>query len=115
MSFNQPWLNFASNLASRRQSTICGSQHFSCLKTLSPRPDGSVSLQNDHDELWNILDFAVPGSLGDKNQFKDFYAVPMKKAQQASANPATIDKVCQNPDMSGFLTSLDFQAQNWPL
>ena len=58
---------------------------------LSCEPSFDV-LQNDHDELWNIMDFAVPGSLGEKNQFKDYYAVPMKKAQQASANSATIEK-----------------------
>ncbi len=67
---------------------------------LSYEPSFDV-LQNDHDELWNIMDFAVPGSLGEKNQFKDYYAVPMKKAQQASASSAAIEKaglgLCQIP------------------
>ena len=54
-----------------------------------------ANLQNDHDELWNVLDYAVPGCLGDKNQFKEFYAMPMKRAQQASANAVAIDKVCR--------------------
>ena len=48
--------------------------------------------QNDHDELWNLLNFAVPGCLGDRDAFKEFYAIPMKRAQQISAKQHIIDQ-----------------------
>lgn len=40
-----------------------------------------------------MLDFAVPDCLGDRKQFVEFYAMPMKRARQVGAAQHVIGKV----------------------
>lgn len=58
-----------------------------------------ADLQNNYEELWNVLHFAVPGCLGDRKEFMGFYANPMKRARQISAAQHIIDQ-------AGFLGAL---------
>ena len=53
----------------------------------------TVCLQNDYDELYTLLDFVVPGGLGDRGQFVEYYELPMKYAQKKNANEHTLGKV----------------------
>ena len=50
-------------------------------------------MQNDYDELYTLLDWAVPGGLGDKDQFKAFYEEPIKLAQKKDAEDSALGKV----------------------
>ena len=49
-------------------------------------------LQNDYDELYNLLNWAVPGGLGDRQQFQDYYEIPMKMAQKKDAHEISLGK-----------------------
>lgn len=53
------------------------------------------AVQNDYDELFNLLDWAVPGGLGDRHQFKIYYEEPIKLAQKNDVNEAALGKVCR--------------------
>lgn len=53
----------------------------------------TVCVQNDYDELYTLLDFVVPGGLGDRGQFVEYYELPMKYAQKKTANEHTLGKV----------------------
>ncbi len=52
------------------------------------------AVQNDYDELFNLLDWAVPGGLGDRRQFQLYYEEPIKMAQKKDVNEAALGKVC---------------------
>ena len=52
-------------------------------------------LQNDYDELYNLLNWAVPGGLGDRHQFQDYYELPMKMAQKKDANETSLGKASE--------------------
>ena len=51
-------------------------------------------MQNDYDELFNLLDWAVPGGLGDRRQFQLYYEEPIKMAQKKDVNETALGKVC---------------------
>ncbi|DBA69980.1 TPA: hypothetical protein ACH3X2_012333 [Trebouxia sp. C0005] len=51
-----------------------------------------TAMQNDYDELFNLLDWAVPGGLGDRHQFKIYYEEPIKLAQKNDVNEAALGK-----------------------
>jgi hypothetical protein len=52
------------------------------------------AVQNDYEELFNLLDWAVPGGLGDRQQFQVYYEGPIKMAQKKDVNEAALGKVC---------------------
>ncbi|KAM8960589.1 DNA excision repair protein ERCC-6-like 2 [Pelodytes ibericus] len=43
-------------------------------------------LQNNMEELWCVMDWAVPGCLGNRNQFKEDFANPVEYGQRHNAN-----------------------------
>ncbi|DBA73362.1 TPA: hypothetical protein ACH3X1_011407 [Trebouxia sp. C0004] len=51
-----------------------------------------TAMQNDYDELFNLLDWAVPGGLGDRQQFQVYYEGPIKMAQKKDVNEAALGK-----------------------
>ncbi|XP_043914869.1 DNA excision repair protein ERCC-6-like 2 [Protopterus annectens] len=56
-------------------------------------------LQNNMEELWCVVDWAVPGCLGNKNQFNDEFATPLERGQRHTATKrelATGRKVMKN-------------------
>ncbi|XP_073527082.1 DNA excision repair protein ERCC-6-like 2 [Phyllobates terribilis] len=56
-------------------------------------------LQNNMEELWCVMDWAVPGCLGDKKQFIEKYSHPIELGQRHNATKrelATGRKVMQN-------------------
>ena len=50
-------------------------------------------VQNDYDELFTLLNWAVPGGLGDWKQFQAFYEEPIKMAQKKDANETALGRV----------------------
>ncbi len=52
------------------------------------------AVQNDYVELFNLLDWAVPGGLGDRKQFQLYYEEPIKMAQKKDVNETALGKVC---------------------
>ena len=44
-----------------------------------------TAMQNDYDELWALMHWAVPFSLGEYEAFKHDYIVPMRLGQQSTA------------------------------
>ena len=52
------------------------------------------AVQNDYDELFNLLDWAVPGGLGDRRQFQLYYEEPIKMAQKKDVSETALGKVC---------------------
>jgi len=44
-----------------------------------------TALQNKYEELWTILDFAVPGKLGKIDEWKHFVAAPLRNGQRREA------------------------------
>ncbi|XP_072271087.1 DNA excision repair protein ERCC-6-like 2 isoform X2 [Pyxicephalus adspersus] len=55
-------------------------------------------LQNNMEELWCVMDWAVPGCLGSKNQFKEEVSIPVEHGQRHNATKrelATGRKVMQ--------------------
>lgn len=51
-------------------------------------------VQNDYDELFTLLNWAVPGGLGDWKQFQAYYEEPIKMAQTKDANETALGRVC---------------------
>jgi len=45
-------------------------------------------IQNDLDEFFTLADFAAPGALGSRAQFRTLYAAPVEAARCATATPA---------------------------
>ena len=43
-------------------------------------------MQNTYDELWCLMDWACPGSLGALKDFKEYYSKKMQKAQRFNAS-----------------------------
>ena len=43
-------------------------------------------IMNNLKELYNIIDFIIPGFLGDRRRFNDQYAKPIANAQLSDAN-----------------------------
>ncbi len=52
-------------------------------------------VQNDYDELYTLLDWAVPGGLGDRQQFKAYYEDPIKMAQKKDVDDTALGRVCR--------------------
>ncbi|CAI9611706.1 unnamed protein product, partial [Staurois parvus] len=55
-------------------------------------------LQNNMEELWCVMDWAVPGCLGSRNQFKEEFSNPVELGQRHNATKrelATGRKVMQ--------------------
>ena len=50
-------------------------------------------MQNSYDELWNVLNWAVPNCLGGRTEFMNFYAKPLKRARQISASEYVLGQV----------------------
>lgn len=50
-------------------------------------------MQNDYDELYTLLNWAAPGRLGDKEQFREYYEAPIKMAQKKAINEEALGKV----------------------
>lgn len=61
--------------------------------------DIGAVVQNNYEELWNILNYAVPGSLGERKEFVNYYAEPLKKARQLSAKAHVLEKVQSNTNL----------------
>lgn len=47
-------------------------------------------MPNEHKELWCLLNWAVPGCLGEKQAFRQFYEVPIKLGQKSDASLSAI-------------------------
>lgn len=43
-------------------------------------------MQNNHEEMWAVMDQMMPGCLGEQVHFKEYYAVPIKAARKAAAS-----------------------------
>ncbi len=43
-------------------------------------------MQNEHKELYYLMDWVVPGCLGPKKAFMQYYAEPMKMGQRVGAS-----------------------------
>ena len=54
-------------------------------------------MQNDYDELFTLLNWAVPGGLGDWQHFQQFYEAPIKMAQKKDADETALGRVCCSP------------------
>ncbi len=52
-------------------------------------------LQNDYDELHALLDWAVPGGLGERHQFQEYYEHPIKMAQKKDIDESALGRVSQ--------------------
>ena len=53
----------------------------------------TMLVQNDYDELFSLLDWAVPGGLGDRDQFQAYYENPIKMAQKKNAEVSALGRV----------------------
>ena len=42
-------------------------------------------MQNNYTEMFNVFDWATPGSLGTREHFKEYYGEPLKQGQRISA------------------------------
>jgi superfamily II DNA or RNA helicase len=49
-------------------------------------------MQNSYDELWCLLDWACPGSLGGLKAFKEYYSKYMQQAQRFGADDYTLGR-----------------------
>ena len=54
-------------------------------------------LQNDYDELHALLDWAVPGGLGERHQFQEYYEQPIKMAQKKDIDESALGRVSRHP------------------
>eukprot|EP00976_Prorocentrum_cordatum_P006778 135892-Prorocentrum_minimum.AAC.1 len=48
-----------------------------------------TAMQNTFDELWCLMEWATPGSLGQKKAFKDYYAKAIQFGQRIDAPTRT--------------------------
>lgn len=51
-------------------------------------------MSNNYHELWAILDFMVPGCLGDASAFHEYYARPIKMGSRSDVSRIEYEKVC---------------------
>jgi hypothetical protein len=60
-------------------------------------------MQNRYSELHTVLDWCVPGRLGDRNQWKDYVESPLKEAQRkdATQQQLAIGRVCTQYNQKG--------------
>lgn len=49
--------------------------------------------QNDYDELHALLEWAVPGGLGDRHHFQEYYEAPIKMAQKKDIDDSALGRV----------------------
>ena len=56
-----------------------------------------TAMQNEHKELWALLDWAAPGALGDWKEFKTQFADPLQHAQKATATDDELALVSCQP------------------
>ena len=71
-----------------------------------------MHLQNDYDELHALLDWAVPGGLGDRSQFQEYYEAPIKMAQKKDIDDTALGRVSRQ---HWFLTTLCRMMAEVPL
>ena len=50
-------------------------------------------VQNDYDELHALLEWAVPGGLGDRHHFQEYYEAPIKMAQKKDIDESALGRV----------------------
>ena len=50
-------------------------------------------MQNDYDELHALLEWAVPGGLGDRHHFQEYYEAPIKMAQKKDIDESALGRV----------------------
>lgn len=50
-------------------------------------------MQNDFYELWCLLDWAVPGCLGERDHYKQYYAHAMQMGQRQDASTFELARV----------------------
>ena len=50
-------------------------------------------MQNDYNELYTLLGWAVPGGLGDRDHFTQYYEMPIKMGQKKDINETALGKV----------------------
>lgn len=53
----------------------------------------SSASQNDYDELHALLEWAVPGGLGDRHHFQEYYEGPIKMAQKKDIDDSALGRV----------------------
>ncbi len=53
----------------------------------------AVVMQNSHKELWSLLNWANPGSLGDWTSFERHYVDPLKLGQKRDCTDIQLAKV----------------------
>lgn len=63
-------------------------------------------LQNDYDELHTLLDWAVPGALGERHHFQEYYEQPIKMAQKKDIDESALGRVSRHPYLHSLLSSL---------
>ncbi|KAL3134837.1 hypothetical protein ABBQ32_007805 [Trebouxia sp. C0010 RCD-2024] len=51
-----------------------------------------TAMQNDYDELHALLDWAVPGGLGERHQFQEYYEQPIKMAQKKDIDDSALGR-----------------------
>lgn len=58
-----------------------------CMKMKTKRRFGLTGtiMQNKYTEMFNVFDWAAPGSLGPREHFKEYYGEPLKQGQRISA------------------------------
>ena len=49
-------------------------------------------MQNTYDELWCLMDWACPGSLGELKEFKTYYSKNMQQAQRFNVDNVTLGR-----------------------
>ena len=69
-------------------------------------------MQNSHKELWSLLNWANPGSLGDWTSFERHYVDPLKLGQKRDCTDIQLAKVLIVPSEALLWLSLMF---NHPL
>ncbi|KAH7092834.1 P-loop containing nucleoside triphosphate hydrolase protein [Auriculariales sp. MPI-PUGE-AT-0066] len=66
------------------------SQTYQCLKSFRCQIRFGMTgtaLQNAYEELWSILDFAVPDQLGTRDEWRRIVATPLRNGQKRDADP----------------------------
>lgn len=58
-----------------------------CIQMKTKRRYGLTGtiMQNNYNEMFNVFDWAAPGSLGPREHFKEYYGEPLKQGQRISA------------------------------
>ncbi len=75
-------------------------------------------MQNSHKELWSLLNWANPGSLGDWTSFERHYVDPLKLGQKRDCTDIQLAKVLTAPLNAAFWALLKLHpsfATSWRL